>query len=313
MERHRLEKLTHYCRPVQKDLKAILKNELLRDRGKERVLNRNGFLYSPGSHPVLLVAHLDTVHQKTPTLFYIDKTQSPDGDLWCEEGIGGDDRCGVFIITELIKKLDCHVLFTEDEESGGWGAKDFCESGIKPDVHFIVEFDRQGNSDAVFYACDNPEFTSFVENYGFRKSEGTFSDISFIAPALGIGAVNLSSGYYHAHSRQEIIRVADVDSIIERASRLLSNVGTRYGYIARKYSEWDWESEVRFGDWRYGEKNGDAQCPYCDAVIGNATLLDYCPHCHTELITECDDCQHVVSLFECVMIRDYIYCSSCLG
>jgi len=312
MDKHKLEKLVNYCRPPQRDLKVTLADELLRLRGKEQVLNRDGFLYSPGSHPVLLVAHLDTAHQHAPTVFYIDTTKSPDGDLWCKEGIGGDDRCGVFIIMELIKELDCHVLFTEDEETGGQGAVLFSESGIKPDVQFIAEFDRQGNSDAVFYACDNPEFTDFVEHYGFRRSEGTFSDISYIAPALGIGAVNLSSGYYHAHSQREIIRIADVKSIIERATRLLSNVDTKYGYMESEYPDWGWEPAIRRGDWLFSRRNSDVECPCCGAILGDTTFFDYCPYCYTELIVQCNLCGDIVRLSDCIVIRDSVYCLYCL-
>ena len=85
MELHKLEKLVNYCQPSQKKLKTILENELSLLRGQELVQSRDGFLYSPGNHPVLLVAHLDTVHQQAPTAFYIDKTRSADGDLWCED------------------------------------------------------------------------------------------------------------------------------------------------------------------------------------------------------------------------------------
>ena len=270
-------------------------------------MSQNGFLYSPGRHPVLLVAHLDTVHRQTPKMFCIDTTESPDGDLWCEEGIGGDDRCGVFIIMELINELDCHVLFTEDEEIGGRGAIQFSNSGIEPDVQFIVEFDRQGNSDAVYYGCDNPEFINFVERYGFQRNEGTFSDISYIAPALGIAAVNLSSGYYHAHSRQEFIRIADVDSIIERAARLLSKVDTKYEYVERTYPEWQWEN-----DWLFSGRESGVQCPYCGAILGDTTLSDYCPYCDTELVVQCGLCGYGVGLSDCVLIHGFHYCFDCL-
>jgi len=216
------------------------------------------------------------------------------------------------MIMELIKELDCHVLFTEDEETGGRGAIQFSNSDIKPDVQFIVEFDRQGNSDAVFYDCDNPEFTAFVEKYGFNRREGTFSDISYIAPALGIGAVNLSSGYYHAHSQQEIIRIADVESIIERASRLLSNVGTKYEYMEREYLDWEWETEICLDDWLYGNRNSDVQCPRCGAILGDTTFLDYCPCCYTELVVQCNSCGYRVNLSDCVLIRGFMYCVYCL-
>jgi len=308
MEQHKLEKLVSYCQPSQQRLKEILEGELSQLRGQERVLNRDGFLYSPGSHPVLLVAHLDTIHQQTPTVIYIDKTRSADGDLWCEEGIGGDDRCGVFIVMELIKELDCHVLFTEAEETGGQGAIKFSRSGIRPDVQFIVEFDRQGSDDAVFYECNNPDFTTFVEEYGFMESTGTFSDISYIAPALGIAAVNLSSGYYCAHTKHEFIRIADVQSIIERATRLISNVETKYEYIEQDYGDWHWKQEMR-SDWR--DTVRDVRCPWCEELI-DGEVSYYYPFCYSELIAACDLCGDGMELSEACVFGNEVFCRSCM-
>ena len=296
MDINKQTKLIQYCRFSQPHLKTFLEGELVRRRGKERVENRNGFLYSPGSHPVLLVAHLDTVHKKTPTTFYL----SHDNDLSCNEGIGGDDRCGVFIIMELIETLDCHVLFTEDEEMGGRGAIRFSESGISPEVQYIVEFDRQGKDDAVFYGCANAPFTEFVEQHGFWQNIGSFSDISYIAPATGIAAVNLSSGYYHAHTAREIIRMSDLESILERAARLIANVDTKYEYVDEEHWNWatDWERDMR--------------CPYCAQTIDNTVFHDYCPHCDSFLHLPCDDCGHADWVENCVAIPNSIYCKYCL-
>jgi hypothetical protein len=132
---------------------------------------------------------------------------------------------------ELIKHIDCNVLFCEDGEIGGVGAEKFTNSDIRPDVQFIVEFDRRGKDDAVFYGCDNEEFIDFVEQFGFIEAHGTFSDISWIAPHLGIAAVNLSSGFYNAHAKNEYIRLDDVESVIERAIPLISNISKKYEYI----------------------------------------------------------------------------------
>jgi di/tripeptidase len=210
-----IEKLVSYCLTEQMALKAILTDELkARDR---EVISQDGFIYSPGSHPVLLVAHMDTFHEERRGMpididIDIDKSDpaSPLGVLWSKNGIGGDDRCGVFIVMEIVKRLDCHVLFCEDEEKSGIGASKFCQSDINPDVQFIVEFDRQGSDDAVYYGCCNQDFTDFVDLYGFKERHGSFSDISIIAPHLGIAAVNLSSGFYNAHSVDEFIRLDDI-------------------------------------------------------------------------------------------------------
>lgn len=221
---------------------ASLKHELdreLRGMGYTCIVNDTGFLYAEGSHPVLLVAHLDTVH--TSAVKTICK--SDDGDVWMSpEGIGGDDRCGVYMVLEIAKKINCSVLFCEDEEIGGRGASAFVSSGIIPNANYIVEFDRKGNNDAVFYDCDNPEFTDFVEGFGFKENWGSFSDISFVAPALKIAAVNLSSGYHDAHTRYEHIVISEMEDVIERATEMIQTETGQFEYIEAK---WNYKSNYK--------------------------------------------------------------------
>jgi putative aminopeptidase FrvX len=64
-------------------------------------------------------------------------------------GIGGDDRAGVYMIMQILKAARCHVLFCEDEETGGNGAREFTKSSIHPEIHYIVELDRRDTNDAV--------------------------------------------------------------------------------------------------------------------------------------------------------------------
>ena len=72
----------------------------------------------------------------------------------------------------------CHVLFCEDEEVGCVGAKKFTRGSLRPQVNYIVELDRRGSNDAVFYRCDNPEFEDFITSFGFETAGGSRSDIS---------------------------------------------------------------------------------------------------------------------------------------
>lgn len=146
----------------QPDLKARL--SLMLQKEGYHVAEGKGYLYGPGTVPVLLVAHMDTVHQKLPR--YI--CRSDDGRvIMSPDGIGGDDRAGVYMILEIIKAHRCHVLFCEDEEIGRLGAQMFIRSGIRPEVNYIVELDRRGSGDAVFYSCANKEFEEFIHRFGF--------------------------------------------------------------------------------------------------------------------------------------------------
>lgn len=213
-------------RKGQKELKRALINELQTIRYKPVV--SKGFIYAEGTVPVLLVAHMDTVHtEKVKIICY-----SRDGNiLMSPQGIGGDDRAGIYMILQLLKTHHCHVLFCEDEESGGVGARCFASSGITPDVNYIVELDRRGSQDAVFYDCANPEFTEFVCSFGFIRDEGSFSDISIVAPALGIAAVNISSGYYNEHTKHETIDLRVIQKNVLRLREMFSKKTERFEYV----------------------------------------------------------------------------------
>lgn len=191
-------------------------------------LMKKGFLYAKGSSPVLLAAHLDTVHKNPVKII----CYSADGKIvMSPEGLGGDDRAGIFMILQIIQKHRCHVLFCEDEEIGGIGAHEFAESGIKPKVNYIVELDRCGANDAVFYDCNNPAFTEFVTAFGFEEAMGSFSDISIIAPKLKLAAVNLSAGYYNQHTRHEYIDLSVAEHNVQRINKMVSTPTEQFEYV----------------------------------------------------------------------------------
>ena len=212
----------------QGNLKQALETELIENG--YTVQNQKGFLYAKGTTPVLLVAHLDTVHRTQPeTICY-----SADGTIMMSpQGIGGDDRAGVYMILRLIQRVQCHVLFCEDEETGGHGAHAFIKSGIKPDVNYIVELDRMGSNDAVFYQCRNRQFERYINGFGFQTAFGSFSDISILAPQLNLAAVNLSTGYYHAHQPGEYVRLDKVEELIGRVGKLLQTETERFSYAPK--------------------------------------------------------------------------------
>ena len=177
----------------------------------------------------MLVTHLDTVHcERLKVICYsIDKNI-----LMSPQGIGGDDRCGVFALVKIYQyaKVKPWLLFTCNEEIGGIGANKFCLAYQQlqlpnelDDLKFIIELDRKGKNDAVFYDCDNPDFETYINSKGFKSAHGSFSDISLIAPELGVAAVNISSGYYNAHSLHEYIIRSELEIIIEKVCEMVAD------------------------------------------------------------------------------------------
>lgn len=231
-----MNKFQTICRMTQADLKKYVAKELSITHNK--VINADGFVYAQGTFPVLLVAHLDTVHKALPTKILYNNTN---GSISSPQGIGGDDRCGVYMILELIKKHHCSVLFCEDEEVGAVGAEKFINTKLAEELQFnyIIEFDRKGKNDAVFYNCDNELFEEFITHDYYKTAFGSFSDISVLAPCLGCAAVNLSCGYYNAHTTSEYIVLSEMQASINAASKILArtNEDDAFEYIEAKYDD----------------------------------------------------------------------------
>lgn len=232
--------LEAFLRPTQRQL---LKRLCRRYTG-HALYCKDYFVLVKGTAPALLVAHLDTVHDEPVRVI----CYSPDGNiLMSPQGIGGDDRCGVYALTKIYEAAQVKpwLLFTCDEETGGIGADMFRRCHAKGKLpaeldalKFIVEIDRRGSNDAVYYDCANPDFENYISDFGFVTARGSFSDISVIAPALGVAAVNLSSGYYNAHQIGEYIVRSELRHTIKRVCLMVADAAqedfTAFKYVKAK-------------------------------------------------------------------------------
>lgn len=260
----------------QGNLKEALVGELKALGYKTK--SRKGFLYAPGEVPVMLIAHMDTVHRQL--VQHICYTE--DGAVMMSpEGIGGDDRAGVYMILRILQEAKCHVLFCEDEEIGGQGARRFERSNIRPEVNYLVELDRRGGNDAVFYNCNNRDFIRYICGFGFTENHGSFSDISVVAPCLDVAAVNISAGYYNEHRQHEYVRLDQMEENIGRVQKIVLTNTERFAY--RGYSTgrltWNFDGEEpTLWDMGLGSRKGpkalmelpDTAC----LVMGNHELGD---------------------------------------
>lgn len=225
------------CRMSQDRLKKYLVEQLKETH--QTIISDDGYIYAQGDFPVLLVAHMDTVHDKLPETFcYNPQKQS----ISSPQGIGGDDRCGIYMILEVIRRYNCSVLFCEDEEIGTVGAEKFVKTPLAKTLEFnyIIEFDRKGKNDAVFYDCDNVDFEEFITKDFYKTSWGSFSDISVVAPALGCAAVNLSCGYYNAHTKSEYVVMPEMENSINEACKILKRTTKedKFEYIEAYHPSW---------------------------------------------------------------------------
>lgn len=221
------------CKMSQQEVKQYMTKYLI--GCQYNPVNEDGFLYAKGIVPVLLVAHMDTVHKQK-----CEVINNANGKLSSLQGIGGDDRCGIYIIMNIVQELKCSVLLCEDEEIGCVGARKFATTDyIKNlDVNYMVEFDRKGNNDAVFYHCGNQDFIDFVEDAtNFKFATGSVSDISVLMEPANLSAVNLSSGYYNAHTTSEYVMYDEMLDAVEAAKTLIKEKCDKpFEYVRKTYA-----------------------------------------------------------------------------
>lgn len=234
--------------------------EKMRALGMADYVHTEDYLMYHGDTPIMLVAHLDTVH-KVPV-----QTIFKNRGVWSSpEGIGGDDRCGIYMILDLIEALPFkpYVLFPTDEEIGCLGTKKFLQDfpTNEFDIKFLIEFDRKGRDEAIFYECENEEFHTFIlENTSYEKGLGSYTDICHIMEQWDTAGVNFSCGYYSAHTLSESVKIGEMMNTIRVVYTLLekldyetlphftADIKPRYSYYSGSHgnsyynSSYNWQS-----------------------------------------------------------------------
>lgn len=215
-------------------LKKYIKKTLKKGE-YDAIIEGKDFMFFPQKNArLLLVSHLDTIHQdkinNSDDIYYNNKKRT----ITATQGIGGDDRCGVYALLKVALENNNKpsILFCDKEEIGGLGASEFidylednnnCElvNNFTGNLCKIIECDKAGFKTITRYDDENDELINEFIKLGFKDVGGSFSDISIIAPALKISAVNIGVGYYNPHTQHEII---NVDELLETINILIKYV-----------------------------------------------------------------------------------------
>jgi len=199
MELKQLLKLT------QEELKEVVIKKA-RERGMEVVEVQGGVIVNP-SAKVLLSSHLDLVSDVPPKevieqggiLVGLDKRGR-------RTILGGDDRAGVWIMSQLMGQgLDYAYAFFEDEEKGCVGSQMAIKNFDFSRYNCFVGLDRRGSKDIATYGYDNKGLIRIFEKRGYKQAIGSVTDVAKLSAATGIACVNLSVGFNNEHSPREYI------------------------------------------------------------------------------------------------------------
>ena len=282
------------CGLTQKGLKKTM--SLFLSKKYKQIIETPDYLLAVGDIPIALVAHLDTVFAYPTQEVYYDRQKNV---IFSPEGLGADDRAGVFAIIQIIRSgLRPSIILTTDEEKGVVGASKLSaiECPFK-DLRYIIELDRRGANDCVFYDCDNKDFIEYIEEFGFAEAIGSFSDISMICPAWGVAGVNLSIGYRDEHSISEVLFVDHMMCTIRNVKKMLTQENIPYFTYIERTDAGRWRSWYRATQLEPEIPSTCAicskQCAHDELIPVNAldgTVKYYCIDCIAGRVNWCHSC-----------------------
>ncbi len=183
--------------------------------------------------------HIDTVHEIVINPIPIEKFPYKNSWIYTSKyGIGGDDKCGIFICLSLLETCkNLKVFFFSNEEIGMQGSLSLDERYFN-NIAYLVEIDRKGNSDLIRYhygiSLISEDFKTFIsdiqDKYKYIDTEGIGTDVSSLAETgLNLSVINLSCGYYKPHSKEEYIVLKDIEHCYQFTKEIIDNsTGEKY-------------------------------------------------------------------------------------
>lgn len=170
----------------------------------------------------IICCHMDQVGNRPLT-----KISHKNGIITADRNIGADDKNGLWLCLSLLKKYpDTNFIFSTCEEIGGNIDRLLQKIDISSFPYALV-FDRRGCSDIIGY--DNgycsKEFQNAIaeigHHYGYSPSRGIYSDCDKLSQY--VNCVNLSCGYYNAHTDKEYTVIKELKTALSFAIAILDD------------------------------------------------------------------------------------------
>ena len=228
-----------------------------------------------GEYYPCVVSHMDTVHSshreliETKTNLIIEDTgESEMGELIAKHpitkeqtGIGGDDKCGVYVCLEMFERFDIlKGAFFVEEEIGMLGSKQ-ADDKFFENVGYAIQFDAP-SSNWISEVCSGvklfdedfkEEIKGTLNECGYTKfSKDPFTDVNQLASKYDFNCLNLGCGYYRQHTNSEYVVVEEVSDSIKAGYELITKLGL-VKYIHKKVEKKTLVNETNYSYASYND------------------------------------------------------------
>lgn len=198
-----------------------------------------------------LAAHMDQVqreHSKDFKVFeHNDVAFAFSANAIEQQGLGADDKNGIFICLECLEAFDAiKIAFFVGEEIGCVGSKQVDLQFFK-DCRFIIEPDRMHGYDLITSMfCGEVCSEDFIKaidykRYGYKPEHGSITDVgTLVERGVGISCLNLSCGYYNAHTSEEITILSELENCLDFVKDIIATCTDVYPFEHVGWWDYDW-------------------------------------------------------------------------
>ncbi len=225
-----------------------------------------------GDSPIIWSCHTDTVHRHggmqtihydpLTTIMALSKRSKRNG----RNCLGADDTAGVFLCCEMVRAgVPGHYIFHRGEEVGGLGSSALAYHApeLLGDAQFAIAFDRRGIGDIITHQwvgrCASDRFAASLSDalheidssLQYLPARGSYTDTAEYT-GLVPECSNLSIGYFHEHTPDEMLLSAHTFALLAALCRLdqsaLVAQRTPRPSSCADWSDWGWYDGFEYID-----------------------------------------------------------------
>jgi hypothetical protein len=155
------------------------------------------------------------------------------------QGIGADDKLGVYISLQLVSKFDkIKAAFFVEEEIGMQGSKEL-DKDFFNDVAYVIGWDSPDLIRAAWKCSGTQLFTAdfyknhlreVVKRWGYEDKNfhsEPFTDVIQIREKTGVMCMNFGNGGYNAHMPNEFLVIEHVDHATGMGEDIIKSIGNK--------------------------------------------------------------------------------------
>ena len=204
-----------------------------------------------------IVSHIDQVQKTHSKDFQAVETQDIIFGFSLKnvqlEGLGADDKNGIFVCLRCLEECPCLKVFMAVGEEKGCIGSNRADMSFFSDSLYVLEPDCKGGTEIHTclrgIPCASTEFEQALQAdaNGYTITDGKTSDIlALTLNGIGVSCANIPAGYYLPHKDDEYTVISELNHTLSYVRYLIQNLDRRYPHEYKSETQLWVEKKYKF-------------------------------------------------------------------